>query len=79
MDMNTSGMKTLVYKRYGVVLFDIAVQLKLFPETKMNSTTVWHKLSKYSMLTFDQLFQWSRKKQKQNPHLASKYSKEKGA
>jgi len=38
MDMNTSGMGALVinvYKKYGVVLFDGAVQLKLFPETRI--------------------------------------------
>ena len=36
--MNTSGMKALVisvYKKYGAVLFEGAVQLKLFPETKI--------------------------------------------
>jgi len=35
MDMNTSGMGALVisvYKKYGVVLFEGAIQLKLFPE-----------------------------------------------
>ena len=38
--MNTTGMGTLiicVYKRYGVVLFDGMVQLKLFPETKIKT------------------------------------------
>jgi len=38
MDMNTSGMGTLVinvYKKYGAVLFEGAVQLKLFPETRI--------------------------------------------
>jgi len=37
--MNTSGMKTpviCVYKKYGAVLLEDAVQLKkLFPETKI--------------------------------------------
>lgn len=37
-DVNTTGMGTLVisvYKRYGAVLFEDAVQLKLFPVTKI--------------------------------------------
>ena len=49
--MNTKGTKTLVisvYKKYGMVLFDGAVQLKLFPETKIKNpsknTGVRHKL-----------------------------------
>ena len=48
-------MKTLVisvYKRYDLVLFEGAVQLKLFPETKinrLNSTTVQHNSSKYGI------------------------------
>jgi len=35
--MNTTGMGTLVhvYKSYGAVLFEGAVQLKLFTETKI--------------------------------------------
>ena len=38
MDMDTTGMGMLVvsvYIRYGAVLFKGAVQLKLFPETKI--------------------------------------------
>ena len=38
MDMNTSGMGALVIsvcKNYGVVLFEGAVQLTLFPETRI--------------------------------------------
>ena len=38
MEMDTIGMGTLVmsiYKSYGVVLIKGAVQLKLFPETKI--------------------------------------------
>ena len=37
MDMNASGMKTLainVYKKYGVVLFEGAVQLKIFQKQR---------------------------------------------
>ena len=35
-DMNTLGMKTLVIKKYGAVLFESsAIQLKLFLETKI--------------------------------------------
>ena len=36
--MNTNGEGTLViivYKRYGAVQFEGAVQLKLFPETRV--------------------------------------------
>ena len=38
MDVNTSGMEALVisvYKKYGAVLFKVAVQLTLFPETRI--------------------------------------------
>ena len=38
--MNTSGMGVLVisvYKKYGAVLFEGAVQLILFPETTIKS------------------------------------------
>jgi len=38
MDMNTSDMGVLVisvYKKYGAVLFEGAVQLTLFPETRI--------------------------------------------
>ena len=38
MDMNTSGMEALVinvYKKYGVVLFEGAVQFTLFPEARI--------------------------------------------
>ena len=49
--MDTTAMGTLVisiYKSYGVVLFEGAVQLKLFPETNLsNGTTVRHNSSKY--------------------------------
>ena len=36
--MNTTGIKTLVisvYNKYSAVLFEGAVQLKIFPETKI--------------------------------------------
>ena len=38
MEMDTTGMETLVisiYQSYGAVLFEFAVQLKLFSETKL--------------------------------------------
>ena len=45
MDMNTSGMKTLVisvYKKYGAVLFKGVAQLKLFPETTIKHLEWYH-------------------------------------
>jgi len=56
--MNTSGMGALkksVYKIYGALLFEGAVQLLLFPETRTKPTAVqhnprvWHKSNKYGV------------------------------
>ena len=66
--MNTSGIGALVisvYKKYGVVLFEGAVQLTLFSETRINpsnstavrhNSRVRHKSSKYGRLSLHNAF-----------------------